>query len=73
VVREYSGFKKFWKQLRFVTNFKRQFRYALEQAKLAGVILGLFLAHNNIFAGKSLSIIGFSLGTVVASYTCKMV
>ena len=45
--------------------FKKQFIWALDQAKLAGINLALFLLRSDFSNDRTISLLGHSLGTVI--------
>ena len=45
---------------------KRQFIFALDQARLTGILLGLYLAKSNFAQDRAVTTIGYSLGGVVS-------
>ena len=48
---------------------KKQFRYATDQAVTSGIILALYLLFSDFSNDRCVSIIGFSLGTLI-TLTC---
>lgn len=67
-----TGFEKFIHALNLINTGKRQFIYAIEQAKVAGTLLAIFLLSSNITKGRTVSLTGHSLGTVV-EFNCMRV
>jgi len=53
---------RFWNPWR---TFRKQFLWALEQAKLAGISLAIFLMREDFSKDRAISFIGHSLGTVI--------
>ena len=52
-------------KLFFVKGFKKQFKYALGQTKVAGTMLAMFLMKYDFCTDRTISLIGHSLGTVI--------
>lgn len=70
--RALTGFEKFIHALNLINTGKRQFIYAIEQAKVAGTLLAIFLIVSNVTKGRTVSLTGHSLGTVV-EFNCMRV
>jgi len=51
---------------------KKQFSYATNQAIFTGTVLALFLMHSDFINDRVVSIIGYSLGTIVTLQTIKI-
>jgi hypothetical protein len=50
----------------------KQFIFAQDQARLSGELLAAFLLKTNFSDGKAITLIGFSLGTVVCMNFCRV-
>lgn len=51
---------------------KRQFLYAVDQARVTGTLLAMFLAKSSFAENRSVSIIGYSLGGVCSFYLMRV-
>ena len=51
---------------------KRQFIYAIDQARVAGTLLAMFLTKSSFADNRSVSVCGYSLGTVV-TFNCMKI
>ena len=67
-----SNVKKLLNVLNLVSTGQKQFIIAYDQARLSGSLLAIFLLKSNFSDGKAVSLIGFSLGTVVASHCLRI-
>ncbi len=56
---------KFMGHLMFIKAGRKQFVYALEQTKVAGTMLAMFLLRSEFATDRAISLIGHSLGTVI--------
>ena len=57
-------------KLMFIKTGRKQFKYALEQTRVAGTMLALFLLRSEALTGdRVISLIGHSLGTVIILHT----
>ena len=50
---------------------KRQFVFAVDQARVTGTLLAMFLAKSSFAENRSLTLVGYSLGGVVAFNTMR--
>jgi surfactin synthase thioesterase subunit len=48
---------------------KRQFVFAVDQARVTGILLAMFLAKSSFADNRAVTIIGYSLGCVV-TFNC---
>ncbi len=64
-----STSKKLGNLLNFMNTAKRQFVFAVEQARITGTLLGKFLTSSSFADNRAVSLIGYSLGGV-ASFNC---
>lgn len=60
-----SGLEQFLNACNLRQTGARQFVFAQDQARISGEILAAFLLKSNFCDGKAVSLIGFSLGSVV--------
>ena len=67
-----SNVKKLLNVLNLVSTGQKQFIIAYDQARLSGSLLAIFLLKSNFSDGKAVSLIGFSLGTVVVSHCLRI-
>ena len=58
--------------LNFEVTAKRQFIFAVDQARVAGTLLAMFLTKSNFAENRAITLIGFSLGGVV-SFNCMKI
>ena len=58
--------------LNFMNTGKRQFFFAIDQARVAGTLLGLYLTKSNFAENRTVTIIGYSLGSVVTFNCLRM-
>lgn len=58
--------------INFMNTGKRQFVFAVDQARVAGTLLALFLAKSSFADNRAVTIIGYSLGSVVTFNCLKM-
>ncbi|CDW87868.1 UNKNOWN [Stylonychia lemnae] len=59
------GGSGFMAKVLFIKSGKKQFKYAIEQTKVAGTLLALFLLKTDFSNDKAITLIGHSLGTVI--------
>ena len=64
-----STSKKIGNLLNFFNTAKRQFVFAVEQARVTGMLLGKFLATSSLADNRAVTMVGYSLGGVV-SFNC---
>jgi len=55
--------------LSIVNTGKKQFMYAEDQARITGILLGYFLAKSGFGDNRAITLIGYSLGSVV-NFNC---
>ena len=60
-----GGFKQILNALNVFDTASRQFIFAQDKARISGEILAAFLLKSNFSENKAISLIGFSLGSVV--------
>lgn len=60
-----SGLTQFINACNLMSTGAKQFVFAQDQARISGEILAAFLLKSNFGDGKAVSLIGFSLGSVV--------
>ena len=58
--------------LNFMNTAKRQFVFAVDQARVAGTLLAMFLTKSSFAANRAVTLIGFILGGVV-SFNCMKI
>lgn len=64
--------KKILNVLNVFSTGQKQYIFAYDQARLAGSLLAIFLLKSNFSEGKPITLIGFSLGTVVAMHCIRI-
>lgn len=57
--------------INFTSTIKRQFVFALDQARLTGILLGHFLAKSTFCDDRAITLVGYSLGGVVSFYCMR--
>ena len=67
-----TGVKKILNAINVFSTGQKQFIFAYDQARLSGCLLAIFLLKTNQFEGKAITIIGFSLGTVVTMHCVRI-
>jgi len=67
-----SGVKKFLNVINVFSTGQKQFIFAYDQARLSGCLLAIFLLKSNFSDGKAVTLIGFSLGSVVAMHCIRI-
>ena len=60
-----SGRSRVMAALKIISTGKKQFIYCLDQARVAGALLALFLIFTDFASNKAVTLLGFSLGTVI--------
>lgn len=58
--------------INFMNTGKRQFLYAVDQARVTGTLLAMFLAKSSFAENRSISVIGYSLGGVASFYLMRV-
>lgn len=58
--------------LNFMNTAKRQFVFAVDQARVAGTLLAMYLTKSSFAANRAVTLIGYSLGGVV-SFNCMKI
>lgn len=68
-----KGDKRIFNNLiNFMNTGKRQFVFAVDQARVTGTLLALFLTKSTFSDNRAITVIGYSLGSVVAFNCLKM-
>lgn len=58
--------------INFMNTGKRQFIFAIDQARVAGTLLALFMSKSSFSENRAVTMIGYSLGSVVVFNCLKM-
>lgn len=67
-----SKVKKVLNVINVFSTGQKQFIFAYDQARLSGCLLAIFLLKSNFSDGKAVTLIGFSLGSVVAMHCIRI-
>ena len=70
--KQQSGVKKFLNVINVFSTGQKQFIFAYDQARLSGCLLAIFLLKSNFAEAKPVTLIGFSLGSVVAMHCIRI-
>lgn len=70
--KEQTGMKKILNVLNVFSTGQKQFIFAYDQARLSGSLLAIFLLKTKVWEGKPITLIGFSLGSVVAMHCIRI-
>ena len=57
----------------FIPTVRKQFVYAVDQARVTGTLVGLYLIRSSFAENRAVSLVGFSLGGVVSFNCMRMI